>query len=51
MDQLSAAVLPGQDTNVRVSSFKAGLNKCRDYLILYVCRACRDTFALHQSVA
>lgn len=50
MDQLSAAVLPGQDTDARVSSFTTGLNKCRDYLILDVCRACRDTFALQQFV-
>lgn len=32
---MSAAVLPGQDTDSRLSSFKTGLNKYRDYLIFF----------------
>lgn len=45
---MSAAVFPGKDTDSRLSSFKAGLNKFRGYLIFYECRAC--IFAVQQSV-
>lgn len=44
---MSAAALPGGDTDSRLSSFKAGLNKFRGYLILHECRY--RTFSVQQS--
>lgn len=35
MDQMSAAVQPGQDTDSRLSSFQTGLNKYKEYLIFF----------------